>query len=431
MMIFGLLFLLALAESTSWYATYGLSEQESEYLKEKRCFRGTYGLDDLSLLNCPFGESHYITELPTNTPVCVVELAHANDERAVEIATHSGEATVIFNARRMLVLAAKDVSAVDYPSVCLSSSDYQGSALNVIPVPSHPFLPIERHPSPAVSAPNPKITALLNAVTAANLQATITWLSNFNSRQSLSTTAAQAVNAVQTNFTDAKFTTTQQSINRTGYCNNVVAIKTGTVNPNNYVVVGAHLDDRTVNISSTTARAPGADDNGSGSAAVLELAKLINSQNLTFQNTLVLTLFCGEEQGLYGSDFQAKDFKTKTNIRILAMYNADMLGYNCGTTTLGLVNRSADVPTTTECRNVIAEYFPTLRTGSTSACCSDQQSYFSQGYPAVGFFECTGTSVTYPQYHTSNDLPQYLDFNQVAAFSKAVFACALTKAVPN
>jgi hypothetical protein len=445
-MLLSLALLVAFAESTSWYAAYGVSEKDAEYLKEKRCFRGTYGVDEISLLTCSHEDSQFLAEIPDHTPVCILELAQPNDERVAQLATQSGEVTVLYNFKRSLVLAAKDSSVVDYPAACFAESVYGDSVWNSIPVPTRPMLPIERHELPKSSAPNPKITALLNLVTAANLRTLDTELSTIHTRHSQSTAGGQeAVRFASNIFNQSGFQTVSQSINRTGYFPNVVGIKRGTVNPASYVVVGAHLDDRMQTLSDATSRAPGADDNGSGSSAVLELAKLIHRQNLTFQNTLMLTLFSGEEQGLYGSQFQAQQMRNNNTpignvpgLRVLGMYNVDMIGYNNNNPTnnaLAFMSGNSDSTLTNNCRNtIIPDYMGSsaaFPTGTTSACCSDQQSYYQAGFPALGIFETATTRVVYPQYHMSTDLPQYLDFNQMERFSKAFFACALTAAVPN
>ncbi|MBI5441749.1 MAG: M28 family peptidase, partial [Deltaproteobacteria bacterium] len=75
---------------------------------------------------------------------------------------------------------------------------------------------------------------------------------------------------------------------------NVVAERTGASRPSEIVLVCAHLDDMP---SGSTA--PGADDNGSGSTAVLLAAQILSSH--TFERTIRFVLFTGEEQGLYGS----------------------------------------------------------------------------------------------------------------------------------
>ncbi len=64
-------------------------------------------------------------------------------------------------------------------------------------------------------------------------------------------------------------------------------------------MVGGHYDSRATDVNSPTQRAPGADDNGSGTAAVIELLTSLKQDrpHIKFQRTLVFVLFSGEEQG--------------------------------------------------------------------------------------------------------------------------------------
>jgi len=72
-------------------------------------------------------------------------------------------------------------------------------------------------------------------------------------------------------------------------------------------------------------RAPGADDNGSGTANVLELARLFTKSSLKFKYTIRFCSWSGEEGGLLGSRAYAKEMKEK-NVNIIAVLNSDMLG---------------------------------------------------------------------------------------------------------
>ena len=66
--------------------------------------------------------------------------------------------------------------------------------------------------------------------------------------------------------------------------------------PDQLVLVGAHYDSRSTNSADPDQRAPGADDNGSGSSAVVELARIMTSSNVTYEFTVRFLLFSGEEQ---------------------------------------------------------------------------------------------------------------------------------------
>jgi len=255
-------------------------------------------------------------------------------------------------------------------------------------------------------------------------------LASYSTRQSQSTPAVSAVDEVARNLSNAGAIVTQQAF-RAGYCNNVWGEIRGTSQANLIVIIGAHLDSRSTMVNSVTQAAPGADDNASGSSVVLAIANAIRAANVTFQKTIRFGTFCGEEQGLYGSAFAANNSRSRGE-QIDAMLNVDMLGYQPGANpVLGIVDRSVSPSFTQEIRNIVAEYYPSLTQASTTACCSDQQSYNSNGFHAGSLFEQGGPSVTYPQYHTSNDTPDKLNYNQLEAFGRAATVVFATRALIN
>jgi len=196
-------------------------------------------------------------------------------------------------------------------------------------------------------------------------------------------------------------------------------------------VVGAHYDSRAASTNSTTQRAPGAVDNGSGSAALLEFARVWNNTRPQHRYTIQLQFFCGEEQGLVGSRAQARSYSNPTS-SIKAMINADMLGYALPsatptTLTQGFKDRYISTSLTQLAVNVTREY-TRLLTANSSSCCSDYQSYYEVGVDAVGFFQNQGAAADYPAYHTSNDLPTYVNWTQQTLETQAVIATVLTVA---
>ena len=84
---------------------------------------------------------------------------------------------------------------------------------------------------------------------------------------------------------------------------NVIATLKGTASPERFYVITGHLDSRVTDVLNFTDDAPGADDDASGVAVVLELARLFATRQ--FAGTLVFATVAGEEQGLYGSTFMA------------------------------------------------------------------------------------------------------------------------------
>src|SRR5579862_6086439 len=94
---------------------------------------------------------------------------------------------------------------------------------------------------------------------------------------------------------------------------NVIATLAGTATPARYYVVTGHLDSRVTDVLDFTSDAPGADDDGSGVAVVLELARVFATHQ--FPGTLVFATVAGEEQGLYGSGFMAAQMSAAGNER--------------------------------------------------------------------------------------------------------------------
>ena len=104
---------------------------------------------------------------------------------------------------------------------------------------------------------------------------------------------------------------------------NVIATLQGTASPERFYVVTGHLDSRVTDVLNFTDDAPGADDDGSGVACVLELARLFATHQ--FPGTIVLATVAGEEQGLFGSTFMAQQMAAAGN-DVQGMFSNDIIG---------------------------------------------------------------------------------------------------------
>jgi hypothetical protein len=104
---------------------------------------------------------------------------------------------------------------------------------------------------------------------------------------------------------------------------NVIATLQGTASPERFYVVTGHLDSRVTDVLNFTSDAPGADDDGSGVAVVLELARIFATRQ--FPGTLVFGIVCGEEQGTFGSIFMANQMKAAGN-DVQGMFSNDIVG---------------------------------------------------------------------------------------------------------
>jgi hypothetical protein len=104
---------------------------------------------------------------------------------------------------------------------------------------------------------------------------------------------------------------------------NVIATLNGSVSPNRTYVILAHIDDRVTDVLNFTSDSPGADADASGVAVVIELARVM--ANLQPNATIVFSLVAGEEQGLYGSSFEAKQLNA-AGVDVEGMLNVDTVG---------------------------------------------------------------------------------------------------------
>jgi hypothetical protein len=113
---------------------------------------------------------------------------------------------------------------------------------------------------------------------------------------------------------------------------NVIATLKGT-NPDDdrIIVISAHLDSRATLDNDSTGYAPGANDDGSGVAAILELVRIMSTRK--FSSSIVFMTVSGEEHGLYGAKFMATKAKQE-NLNIIAMINNDMIGNSGSSETL-------------------------------------------------------------------------------------------------
>lgn len=116
----------------------------------------------------------------------------------------------------------------------------------------------------------------------------------------------------------------EHRVNRPVLMGNVIATIKGTDTADDRIlIVSGHLDSRCTNIMDSTDAAPGANDDGSGVAAVLEMARLLS--RFPLRSTVVLVAVTGEEQGLLGSTHLAEEAK-ENHWNISAMINNDMIG---------------------------------------------------------------------------------------------------------
>jgi hypothetical protein len=191
---------------------------------------------------------------------------------------------------------------------------------------------------------DPALRALINAIDPNRIQATIEQLTTFGTRHTASsqTDPARGIGVAYTwvfqqmqaiaatsngNMTVQQQTFTQQPVPGrlvapTSITNTILTLQ-GTASPQRFYVVTGHLDSRVTNLLDSTSDAPGADDDGSGVACVLELARLFATHQ--FPGTIVFAAVSGEEEGLFGSTYMAQQMAAAGN-DVQGMFSNDIIG---------------------------------------------------------------------------------------------------------
>ena len=186
---------------------------------------------------------------------------------------------------------------------------------------------------------------------------------------------------------------------------NVYGVQTGTDYPNQKYIICAHYDDMP---SGTLA--PGADDNGSGTAAVLETARVLSQQSFPF--TIIYALWDEEEQGLIGSAYYAANAASQGD-SILGVINQDMIAWDDNddgnadvhTKSVGESHALKDKMLEVNLTYGIGLDLDVIDPGEPY---SDHQSFWNNGFTAILLIEDDNDFNNY--YHTTNDL--FIHYNQ-------------------
>jgi len=224
-------------------------------------------------------------------------------------------------------------------------------------------------------------------------------------------------------------------------CYNVNGAISGSSGGNPLIVVGAHLDSRTVSSNDITGFAPGADDDGSGTAALLELGRLLSNQ--AFQHSVSLSAFSGEEQGLLGSAAYAQSL-WNAGTRITGMVNLDMIGHivHPGGAVDSTTVRCFSGPPQESSSRQLARYVKWVGEAYSDGLTvtlinaldrpgrsGDHVSFYNLGYPSVRVME-TAEDVAYQ--HGPSDVPGNMSFSYARRVTRLVLGAVgvLTVADP-
>ena len=301
-----------------------------------------------------------------------------------------------------------------------------------------PFLMLPPPPAVGQTFGQEEATPRPRAPTASTkrLAADLVWLTSYPTRHTLSGQNVEVARALRDRFRALGYADVSleefQIANTTRF--NVVATKRGVRVPDEIVLLGAHYDSRNVDNRDARGRAPGADDNATGVAAVLEAARQL--AEVPTSRTVRFVLFSGEEQGLIGATAHAATLEAAgADVRL--MVNLDMIGYSSppgpdGDAPPPAFPAVAAAPDAAgERRSIYVESDQGLETAANDAASrrwgdrlhrlvyryglgvsrgplaqTDYMPFEAAGFPAVGLYDGADTE---PFYHNSDDVPAVVD----------------------
>ena len=268
---------------------------------------------------------------------------------------------------------------------------------------------IYEHTYPVVASENLQIRALMDSVAVDSIEAYIEHLCSYHNRRYdsryiwevqdwlVSRYQAFGVDTVMLHDFPVPDSTIETA-------DNIIAVQWGAKTPQEFVVCGAHYDSwNDDGEDPDTIRSPGADDNASGVAGILETARLLS--HYTFDRSIIYANWCAEEIGLVGSAAYARDM-AEQGMDIVGYFNLDMTGYlqEGSDIHVHLMYTTQDSTIADYVYGFSHTYFPDMPIHQDWLAWgdSDYSSFNRNGYPAVHPFEDVRASS--PYIHSRQDV---------------------------
>jgi hypothetical protein len=265
---------------------------------------------------------------------------------------------------------------------------------------------------------------LVAQVSSERLREDILALQNFQTRYATTPSCAAAGNFILQRFQQLGLSAWTDPFSFEEFqSRNLVAVIPGQTAPQKIVLACAHYDSTS---NDRLVFAPGADDNASGTAAVLEMARILAAPKFNF--SIVLLCVSAEEQGMYGSAHYAQEAR-RDGAEIIAVVNLDMIAYP------GSRQRVLDVIGNRQSEWLadrfiaIAQPYVGLRLAKVinpSLTWSDHSSFWDQGYSAL----CGNEESDNPYYHKTSDRLETLDLPFATEAAQASLAVVAELAQP-
>ena len=281
---------------------------------------------------------------------------------------------------------------------------------------------------PLQSSRDSLIRAIITHVSPDSIRSSMEAMQDFSTRYALANNRDSVVGWLHNQFTSRGYSDIQIDSFYVKYIydgkdvytwqKNVIATLWGSKNPDKIILIGAHYDSITDD-TDPMRFAPGADDNASGTSAVLEIARVLTQVGFIPEITIKFVAFAAEELSILGSKNYADKAKA-SNVDIRLMVNLDVIAYSTLSPLVDTVRISyyQAFPTITDSAMAITRQFTTLTPLNLGWGVSDDTRFAAVGYPAVAFIERTFS----PYHHTIHDSVSTLSMEYCAEVAKAAGA---------
>jgi leucyl aminopeptidase len=275
------------------------------------------------------------------------------------------------------------------------------------------------------------ITSAVALVKPNNIESWVNWLQQFGTRFHKSATPNKHVDALQTRIQELikelDFPVLVEQVKHSSTKQNSLVVRVvGKLQPENVVVLGGHLDSINHSYFEDKTLAPGADDNASGSAALLEALRVVLMRGQP-NKSIEFYFYAAEEVGLWGSAEIAKAAK-KISKSVQAVLQLDMVLYPAdGVGTIASMTdfTNPDLRAWLVKANTMYGINANILDDKCGYGCSDHASWHSAGYPALMPFEARMANSN-PKIHTKSDVVDAnSSFEHAAYFAKIAVAFAM------
>jgi leucyl aminopeptidase len=278
------------------------------------------------------------------------------------------------------------------------------------------------------------VEPMMAELSATNLHETVQHLSSYHNRYYRSETGVEAAHWIKSAFetyatgrSDVTVTLVSHGFDQPSV---VARIQGSGPNANEIVVIGGHEDSIQQSFfGGGDGPAPGADDNASGTATVLEVFRAVVQSGFRPNRTLEFMTYAGEEKGLLGSQDIAETYRNEHK-QVVGAMQFDMTMFPASTRKITFITDHVDADLTRFTQNLVDRYvqFP-WQTSRCGYACSDHASWTSAGYASVFPFEAAESEMN-SNIHTTRDLQSILDADFGLHFAKTGLAFAIEMAGP-